>query len=125
MSDWARCVGRVSNFLLTKFSFWHTPPHALAVLGHYDEKIARDKLHACQTWFKANRDTGSHHRLTLMYFEGRSTLQQEVDLFLLGQARDTLPTLLQESCEMAFIMTVERSVEALHARAAAKTELMK
>ncbi|CAE7205281.1 unnamed protein product [Symbiodinium sp. KB8] len=130
LSEWSASTARLATFLKLKFAFWGNLPHKLAAIGHHDESMARSVLKQCLSEYLATLQDESeferarHHRLTLMYF-GPGPLKEEIDQFLAGSSRTSLPRVMHEAAAMSLIMLTERSIEGRHALAGAKSKLMK
>ena len=124
LQDFAAGQARLEQFFTLKFSFWKTLPHKLCVLGHFMEDIARAGLQEAADMFREHQDSGSHHPLTLRFFQG--CLREDVTAFLEGRIRRSESSLLlKEAAAVGFLSCVERSIEARHALLKAKTTVMK
>ena len=128
LHDFSSSAARVSLYLTTKFACWKTPPHKLVVVGHHDEAVARRGIAECLAWWDSTvqneEDRQLHHRLSQMYFNN-GPLRQELQRFVDGAQRESLPLVMLESVAMSLVMLTERSIEGKHALAGSKTKVMK
>ena len=127
LQDWSTSSARLSAFLQLKFRFWSVLPHKLVGIGHHSEAVSRSIISECVRWFDANvceEEYDSQHRLVVMYFR-QGPLRDQLNQFVEGASRASLPLVAREAASMAMIMTVERSIEGRHALAGSKTKLMK
>ena len=52
LGDWSAAMARTEAYLKLKFGHWEVAPYKLAIIGHHDERIAREGILACFAWYE-------------------------------------------------------------------------
>ncbi len=97
----------------TKVGYWQSLPYKLAVLGSLDEEVARDGMRVARELHQQSSTQptlGAAHPWTIEFFE-TNPLRNEVDQFISGTPRLSLPTLCEKAGLMMGLRTDEQSIE--------------
>ena len=98
-----------------KLRHWSLLPWSLAGSGHWNEDIARKCVEKCLKLFDAvEPNPALHHRVTWYWLRPGSQARTELEAFVNGAPRDSLPLLSKLAAEVMFMPLVERCQEGQH-----------
>ena len=121
LNDFHLGLARLRSVFEQKFMMWEQLPWMLTGLAHHNGAVARHCAAQAVWLFEvataaAPHAASLHHRVTLRFLAHGTPLRREVDAFVAGGARRSLPLLMEAVAPFAFISIVERRIEARHAQ---------
>jgi hypothetical protein len=117
VEDFEKARGHTKFIFKLRLSCWEELPLKLFGLGSHDIQVAHSTATQCLAMFDACTDKSLLHPLCHKFLgDAGSSLRKDLISFIQGRAMSELPSLCAEVGAFVFVRTVERSVEAMHAR---------
>ena len=119
LADYRHGRSAVMAIFTLRVNFWRRLPWLLRCAAHANEDVARDCARRALSQFMVDPRQECHHRVTWEYLGPDSPTREAWDQFAAGSPRCSLPVgFLAALAVLRFVVTVETTIEAKHARVA-------